>query len=551
MKLFHLLVLTFLSLNLWAEIPQKNEIDEIFAEWDKPNVPGASLGIIQDGKLIYVQGYGMANLEYGIPNGAKSVFRIGSTSKQFTAACIVLLSQKGKLKLSDSLDQFFPGFPDYAKGITIQHLLNHTSGIRDYLTLAALKGFRDDDYYEDADVMQWLVSQQNISFKPGEEFLYSNSGYWLLGQIVNKVAEMNMAEFAEKEIFKPLGMSNTHFHNDHNRIVKNRASGYSPKGENTFEINMTTLNMIGDGGIFTTIEDVLLWDQAYYQSEVLNKEFWVLMTKQGKLNDSNTLDYASGLFIDRYKGLKIISHGGAFVGFRAELLRFPEQHMSVAIFANRGDANPSNMAFQVADIILQDKFIETSPVEPEISNKPESKDTIIYPLKQLTGNYQVAPGVILELTIKDETLHAHQSWNNKSYNLKRINENLYQIPDDSTISFTFTEPKNDLSQLLIVNQSGEDSDWKRKIAIDIPNINLNEYVGKFYGSELETTVIIYLKEKQLFARIKNNEQGQLKIEGIDKFMIEQTEIVFIRKNSTIIGFTVNAGRVKNLEFKKL
>ena len=551
MKLFHLLVLAFLSLNLLAEIPQKDEIDKVFAKFDKPNVPGASLGIIQDGKLIYARGYGMANLEYDIPNDAKSVFRIGSTSKQFTAACIVLLSQKGKLSLTDTLDKFFPDFPDYAKEVTVQHLLNHTSGIRDYLTLAALKGFRADEYYEDADVMQWLVSQQNINFKPGEEFLYSNSGYWLLGQIVNKVAEMNMSEFAEKEMFKPLGMSNTHFHNDHNRIIKNRASGYSPKGENTFEINMTTLNMIGDGGIFTTIEDILLWDQAYYQSEVLNKDFWDLMTKQGKLNNSNTLDYASGLFIDEYKGLKIISHGGAFVGFRAELLRFPEQHMSVALFANRGDANPSSMAFQVADIILQDKFIETSPVEPEISKKPESKDTIIYPPKQLIGNYQVEPGVVLEFTIKDEILHAHQSWNDKSYNLKRIKGNLYQIPDDTTISFTFTELKDGLTQLLIVNQGGGDSDWKRKVTINTSNINLNEYVGKFYSSELDTTVIIYLKEKQLFARIKNNEQGQLKIEGIDKFMIEQTEIVFIRKNSTIIGFAVNAGRVTNLEYKKL
>ena len=242
-------------------------------EWNKTDVPGCALGIIKEGNLIYAKGYGMANMEYDIPNSANSVFRIGSTSKQFTAASIVLLAEKDKLSLDDNLKSLYPNFPDYAQKITIRHLLNHTSGIRDYLQISYLKGLRDDDYYKDDNVMKWLINQTDLNFVPGEEYLYSNSGYWLLGQIVKKVAGMNMAEFALKEIFEPLKMNNTHFHNNQTQIVKNRASGYVPDNNENFKISMTTLDMIGDGGIFTTINDIKKWDDAYYGTAVLSREF--------------------------------------------------------------------------------------------------------------------------------------------------------------------------------------------------------------------------------------------------------------------------------------
>ncbi|MBL4569275.1 MAG: beta-lactamase family protein [Flavobacteriaceae bacterium] len=343
-KHFLLLVLFSFSIISFGQLKESQAIDSIFAQFNKADVPGCALGIIKDGKLIYAKGYGMANMEYQIPNDANSVFRIGSTSKQFTAACIVLLAEKGKLKLDNKLDQYFPDFPKYANSISIRNLLNHTSGIRDYLTISYLKGLGDDDYYKDNDIMNWLVNQSDLNFKPGEEYLYSNSGYWLLGQIVEKVSGKNMADFAQKEIFEPLGMNNTHFHNDHTQIVKNRASGYVPNGKDNYKISMTTLDMIGDGGIFTTINDIKKWDDAYYSSNVLKKEFWNVMTQQGVLNNGEVISYASGLGIGKYKGLKTIRHGGAFVGFRADLLRFPEQRLSIAIFANRGDASPSRMA---------------------------------------------------------------------------------------------------------------------------------------------------------------------------------------------------------------
>jgi len=254
--IFSLIVFSICTIGLSSQIKEQASIDSIFSEWNKINVPGCALGIIKDRELIYSKGYGLANMEYDIPNSISSVFRIGSTSKQFTAACIVILTQRGKLSFDDNLKSFFPDFPDYAEKIKIGHLLNHTSGIRDYLRLSYLKGLRDDDYFNDADIMNWLINQADLNFVSGEEFLYSNSGYWLLGQIVNIVSGQNMADFAQEAIFEPLEMFNTHFHNDNTQIVSNRASGYQPIGDDEYRISMTTLDGIGDGGIFTTINDI-------------------------------------------------------------------------------------------------------------------------------------------------------------------------------------------------------------------------------------------------------------------------------------------------------
>jgi len=218
---------------------QQTKIDAIFSQWNTPNSPGGTVGIIKDGELIFTKGYGMANLDHNIPNHPKTVFNIASTSKQFTAASIILLSEQGKLSLEDTLMKFFPNFPDYANEVKVQHLLNHTSGVRDYIILARLSGLTVDDYYTNEIVEKLLTNQQELNFTPGDEYLYSNSGYWLLGQIVEKVSGSTLAEFAKKNIFDPLEMNDTHFHDNQNQIVKNRATGYRPDRKGGYYIYKT------------------------------------------------------------------------------------------------------------------------------------------------------------------------------------------------------------------------------------------------------------------------------------------------------------------------
>jgi CubicO group peptidase (beta-lactamase class C family) len=547
--------LVIIPFNLIADInliskEQSKAIDTIFSEWDKQNTPGCGLGVIKDGKLIYARGYGAANLEHDIPNSSTSVFRIGSTSKQFTAATIILLSENNKLSLDDSLDKFFPAFPNYAKSISIRHLLNHTSGIRDYLTLADLKGFQEDEYYTDKDVMAWLVNQTELNFAPGEEFVYSNSGYWLLGQIVKQVAQMSLADYAMKNIFKPLGMSQTRFHNDHTKIVKNRASGYMPKNKDEFQISMTTLDIIGDGGIFTSIEDIKKWDDAYYGSKVLSKTFWEMMTQQGKLNNKEELDYAAGLFISEYNGLKTISHGGAFVGFRAELLRFPNQQYSVAVFTNRGDANPTSMAYKVADVFLSDEYVFEEKQE-SISREEPMYEVEKFSFEQLIGTYELKAGLDIVVSVAEEKLHAKQLWNNSEYDLINLSNNTYYIVDATEIKFIFSDLKDNLTQNATIDQAGRISESKRKVKLDLSGVELEDYIGDFYSKELDVTYEIYLEDGLIKTKIRNNAPLELTLSKKDLLLYQGTLLKFIRNNGEINEFIIDAGRVKNLKFSKV
>ena len=548
MKKYFLLLFLF-TICSFGQIKENQAIDRIFTEWNKTDVPGCALGIIKEGKLIYAKGYGMANMEYDIPNSASSVFRIGSTSKQFTAASIVLLAEKDKLSLDDNLKSLFPDFPDYAKKITIRHLLNHTSGIRDYLQISYLKGLGDDDYYTDDNVMKWLINQTDLNFSPGEEYLYSNSGYWLLGQIVKKVAGMNMAEFAMKEIFEPLEMNSTHFHNDHTQIVKNRASGYVPDNNENFKISMTTLDMIGDGGIFTTINDIKKWDDDYYETAVLSKELWNVMTQQGVLNNGEVIDYASGLMISKYKGLKTVRHGGAFVGFRAEILRFPEQKLSIAIFANRGDANPSRMANQVADILLKDKLIENIDKKDKKVKFDITEDE--FQLSQLIGNYEIQPGVVARLSIKNDSLNVLQTWDKSTYNILKVSGNTFQISGNENLSFSFSNLKDGFTQTLKVLQGDSETIAARKKEIDTSGINLKDYVGSYYSNELDVNYNFEIENEILFFRIENiSSTIECIISDLDQFSTETGLVRFQRKDGLISGFELDSGRVKNLKFKK-
>jgi CubicO group peptidase (beta-lactamase class C family) len=533
----------------FGQLKDSQRIDSIFFEWNNPRTPGCALGIIKNGDLIYAKGYGLANMEYDIPNSPSSVFRIGSTSKQFTAACIILLAEKGKLNLNDNLKGFFPGFPDYAEEITVRHLLNHTSGIRDFLQLAYLKGLDDDDYYTDDNVMAWLVNQLDLNFKPGEEYLYSNSGYWLLGQIVNQVSGMNMADFAMKEIFEPLGMKDTHFHNDHTRIVKNRATGYAPIKNGNFRISMTTLGIIGDGGIFTTINDIKKWDDAFYNSNVLSKTFWEQMTKQGVLNNGEIIAYASGLMIGEYKGLKTIRHGGAWVGYRAEILRFPEEQLTIAIFANRSDANPTLKANQVADVLLKGKLSETSKPEngQSVNNIPAEE----FQLNQLTGNYEIQPGIILTLTIQNDSLNVFQTWDNESYNIVKISGSTFQKPGEKDPSFTFSNLIENHTQTLWVLIGGREIKAERKREAGASGIDLNDYSGSYYSKELDVTYVFMIENGTLKSKIENKQSVMVcTINDIDEFATGFGLVRFQREKGIISGFELDAGRVRNLKFEK-
>src|SRR5438477_4831950 len=350
--------------------------DEIFADLTKPGSPGCALAAARDGKIVYEKGYGLANIEEGVSITSQTVFDIGSTSKQFTAASILLLEKQGKLSIHDDIRKYLPEIPDYGRTITILHLLNHTSGLRDYLTLFELAGVNIDSVTSDDDALAIIARQKALNFAPGNEWLYSNSGFFLLSVIVKRVSGKSLREFATENLFDPLKMEHTVFRNEHTQLVANRALAYEPTEAGTgYTLNVSYFEQTGDGAVHTSVEDLLKWDENFYSGKVGGKDFLDEIQEPGKLNNGKTLDYAKGLFVGKYRGLRFVDHGGSWGGYRAQLLRFPEQHFSVVCLCNLGNANPEKRAHRVADVYLGKIMKEPPPDEDADRSQQKGKET--------------------------------------------------------------------------------------------------------------------------------------------------------------------------------
>jgi len=363
-------------------------VDEIFMDLTKAGSPGCALGVYRDGKMIYSKGYGLANLEENVPITPQSVFDIGSTSKQFTAASILLLEKQGKLSISDDVRKYVPELPDYGQKITILHLLNHTSGLRDYLTLIDLAGINTGSVTTDEDALQIIFRQKALNFMPGSEWLYSNTGFFLLSVIVKRVSGKTLREFAAENIFTPLEMTHTNYRDDHSSLMANRAPAYDAKENGVgYRLNVSYFEQTGDGAVHTSVEDLLKWDENFYSGQVGGKDFLSEIQEQGKLSSGKALDYAKGLFIKDYRGLHTVSHGGAWGGYRAELLRFPEQHFSVACLCNLGSAGPSNRAHRVADVYLAG-LMKPREAGEGTEEKRQKEQKLISPTVEQLRSYQ-------------------------------------------------------------------------------------------------------------------------------------------------------------------
>lgn len=366
-------LLFFLLVAAASAQPQSltDKVDRIFAEWSTTSSPGCALAVVKDGQIVYERGYGMSNLELGIAITPQSVFDIGSVSKEITAMAILLLMQDGKISLDDDIREYLPEIPDYGNTITIRHMLHHTSGLRNYDDLFDLEGIPEADLTTDRDALELTARQKGVNFNPGEEFLYSDTNFFLMSQIVKRVTGRTLRQFAQERIFGPLGMTSTHYHDDHTMIVPRRATGYAPHNGGGFELDMSDFEQVGDGSVMTTVEDLFKWEQNFDHPLVGGAEAIRQLITPGKLNNGQPIPYGMGLFIDRYRGLKWIHHSGEWVGYRAAFSRFPDQHFSTLLTCNCiGSMNPMGMAKQVADLYLADEFARA---EKAIAIEPAAK----------------------------------------------------------------------------------------------------------------------------------------------------------------------------------
>jgi CubicO group peptidase (beta-lactamase class C family) len=329
-------------------------VDGIFERWDSELTPGCVVAADLTGERVLSRAYGMADLEHGIPNRPETILEAGSVSKQFAAASVVLLALDGALSLDDDVRRHVPEVPDYGAPITIRHLLNHTSGLRDWGAVAALSGWgRNDRTHDHAHVLDIIARQTALNYPPGDAYSYTNSGYNLLAVIVERVSGTSFADFSRDRIFEPLGLHSTQWRDDYQRLVPGRATAYSPRGDG-FRINQPIEHVHGNGGLLTTVGDLLRWDRALASGELGGPRFVELMHEQGVLNAGREISYASGVQVGSRRGVPEVSHTGATSGYRAFLGRYPDQQLSVALLCNVSAANPGGLGGEVADLFLEE-----------------------------------------------------------------------------------------------------------------------------------------------------------------------------------------------------
>ncbi|MDX1747218.1 MAG: serine hydrolase domain-containing protein, partial [Halobacteriales archaeon] len=310
-------------------------VDEVFGEYDGIDVPGCAVGVSQDGAIVLENAYGMTDLEHDVPNSPISVFENGSVSKQFTAAATILLALDGEISLDDDIRDYFPEIPDYGETITIRHLLNHTSGLRDWGSVAGIHGWpRTTRVHDHTHALDIIARQEELNYAPGTYYSYTNSGYNLQAMLVERVTGQSFAEFSKERLFEPLGLTRTQWRDDYRRVVEDRAIAYRPVGDGQFYLDMPFEQVHGNGGLLTTVGDLLRWTHNLETGELGGPEFLEEMHRQGVLNNGRRIAYASGLRIDEYRGVSRVSHGGATAGYRAYLARFPEQGLAVAVLCN-------------------------------------------------------------------------------------------------------------------------------------------------------------------------------------------------------------------------
>ncbi len=527
---------------------QAQKIDALFNRWSKPRTPGCAFEILKDGATIYQHNYGLADVEHLIPITGSTVFHVGSVSKQFTAFAIYLLAKEGKLSLDDDVRKYLPELHDFGNPITIRHLLHHTSGLRDQWELLTLSSWREDDVITQQDVLNMVWRQRELNFAPGDQFRYSNTGYTLLGLIVERVAGMSLRQFTDERIFKPLGMDHTHFHEHYGDLVRNRAYSYDRRPDGNYTYVALSYSTVGPSSLFTTVADLAKWDENFYSGRVGGKDVLARMQQKGRLNSGSEIDYASGLEIGQYRGLQTVYHNGGDAGFRAEILRLPEAHFSVITLCNATDTPLP--ARQISEILL------SSRMQPAVP-KPEPTQIKIDPalLDAYVGDYQL-PRLVLRINREGDQLVAQALGSPAKVPIFPSSETNF-FAKAFRAEITFDRPAgSDKARGLTLHQ-GDDRGGRRISVVQPTSEYLAPYSGTYYSDELDAPYTVSVQAGKLHVRLPREESEMIagsKDVFYGEFTGKRVEVRFhCESRASCESFQVSTGNgwVQNVLFRRV
>lgn len=520
------------------------EINRVFAPLTATDAPGCAVGISRAGAVVFQNAYGMANLEFDAPNTPASIFHVASVSKQFTAAAIMLLAREGRLSLDDDVRKYLPEVPDYGHKITIRHLLTHTSGLRDQWDLLRMaRGRFEEDRITEDDVLEIVSRQKALNFTPGAEYLYSNTGFTLAGTIVKRVSGKSLREFADEHLFKPLGMANTHFHDDYTMIVKGRAAGYARRPDGTWRVSLPNFDTYGATSLFSTVGDLLKWQANFDYPVVADMGLLRAMEGSATLTNGDTTGYGLGIITEMYRGTRLVGHSGSDAGYRAYLGRFPAHGLSVTVLCNASTANPLALTRGIADVILGSTL---APVEPPVV---VSMTLTPQQLARFAGVYSnTTTGTPQFVTLRSDTL----VWGRTTGPvLLPLSETRFRIRGQSVeVEFTATPGRE---------MMGQSRAWppqqpiahRREPVVQPTAATLAAYRGTYYSEELGATYSVSATESTVVLKTRMGPQFTVRHAYGDTFTGD-FQITFTRARSGAVdGMLMGSARVRKVRFNKV
>ena len=509
-------------------------LDKIMARYADKN-PGAQVAISRNGQIVYSSARGMAHLEHNVPLTKESKMEAGSVSKQFTAAAVLLLEQQGKLSVNDDVRKYVPEVPVYGYTITLRHLLNHTSGIKDWGTIADITGWpRGTKAYSNDDALQFISMQKTLNNKPGDEYIYSNSNYNLLAIILQRVSGISLSEFSKKYIFEPVGMNNTEWRDNYRKVVLNRATAYSKSGNN-YVTNMPNENAYGNGGLLTTAEDLLLWNNFYLAGKLGSPSLLSKQISVSPLNIGKRNSYASGLFVDSVNGWSAIRHDGATGGYRSNLEHFPQLGLSLAWISNTSQGDMGNVPFAIRNLLVKN-------LTPSLTNTAPASTMDIKSFLPYLGSYsETKTGNGLKVYKNDTALFIQGNIRlvPVAANAALLGRGRLEFKSANPRLIHYITPSNDTTVYY-----GADSSY-------VLEKKLQDYFGTYYSDEAEAKLKIVVKDGKVFGQQRGYE-FQLSPVYKDGFSIPGGDLYFDRdKTGKISKFFISYARARKVEFKKL
>jgi CubicO group peptidase (beta-lactamase class C family) len=552
--------------------PKQVQVDQIFERYDRPGSPGCAVAVSRDGQIVYKQGYGLADIELGVPNTPSTVYNIGSMAKQFTAFAIALLESQRKLSLDDDIRQHLPEMPDLGEKVTLRHLIHHSSGLRgSFPELLALAEWRDCDATTTDDVYNLLKAQRALNFRPGEEHLYVNSNYVLLVKICERVSGQSFAEFCASRIFGPVGMSATVVNDSYFKLIPGRASGYYEDEETWFNAPLTD-SVVGPSNIYSTVEDLARWDENYYTGEVGGQAVIEIVHQPGRLNDGSELDYAFGLMVGPthlHRGWQMVEHGGSQGGYSSWMVRFPELHLSVAVLFNHFLWNMREFAIQVADLFLED---HPSTVPAEEPTPPAEAAPTAEAATEALASVPIELGAQYLVAMAGTYFNAQRAaLRHITYNEARLQfQGLDLLPLSETRFCFEVEPEThvefslaaggSVTGMKTITSSGEYG-YDRVETVAPTAAQLAQYAGRYYSPELDVYWTLVAGDDHLVAKRRKYVDSKLSPVFVDAFSDDWQPImgypttylvVFERgEQGAVIGLRVSGTRVRHLEFVRV